>query len=70
MSFNFIILRHVRVISCQKKTTAKSYNVDSIGPPCSRTCMHSVKIVKIVKNLILVKKFCFIILDSTYFLDS
>jgi hypothetical protein len=38
--------------------------MDSSGPPCSRKRMHSAKLVKIIKKLILVKKFCFIILDS------
>jgi hypothetical protein len=38
--------------------------------PKMRTRMHSAKLVKIVKKLILVKKFCFIILDSIYFLES
>ena len=70
MSLNFVILRHVGVISRQKRQLQKSYRVDSIGPPCSRTRMHSAKLVKIVKKLMLVKKFYFIILDSIYFLES
>jgi hypothetical protein len=70
VSLTFVILRYVRVISRQKGQLQKSYNMDSIGPPCSRTRMHSAKLVKIVKKLILVKKFCFIILDSIYFLES
>jgi hypothetical protein len=70
MSLNFVILRHVGVISHQRRRLQKSYNVDFIGPPYSRTRMHSAKLVKIIKKLILVKKFCFIILDSIYFLKS
>jgi hypothetical protein len=70
MSLNFVILKHVRVISRQKRQLRKSYKIDFIGPPCSRTHMHSAKLVKIVKKLILVKKFCFIILDSIYFLET
>jgi hypothetical protein len=70
VSLNFVILRHVGIISYQKRRLQKSYNMDSISPPCSMTCMHSAKLVKIVKKLILVKKFCFIILDSIYFLES
>jgi hypothetical protein len=56
--------------SLKKKRMQKSYKMDCIGLPCSRTRMHSAKLVKIVKKLILVKKFCFIILDSIYFLES
>jgi hypothetical protein len=33
-----------------KKTTAKSYKVDFIGPLCSKTHMCSAKLVKIVKS--------------------
>jgi hypothetical protein len=33
-----------------RKTTAKSYKVDFTGPPCSRTHMHSTRLVKIVKS--------------------
>ena len=46
----FVILRHVRVISCQQRRLQKSYNVDFIGPPCSRTHMRFAKPVKIVKS--------------------
>jgi hypothetical protein len=67
---NFVILRHVGVISHQRRQLQKSYNMDFIGLPCSRTHMHSPKLVKIVKKLILVKMFCFIILNSIYFLES
>ena len=62
--------RHVGFISHQRRQLQKCYNVDFIGPPCSRTRMHSAKLVKIVKKLIVVKTFCFIILDSIYFLES
>ena len=58
------------VISRQKRQLRKSYKMDFIGPPCSRTRMHSAKLVKIIKKLILVKKFCFTILDSIYFLKN
>jgi hypothetical protein len=44
MSLNFVILRHVRVISRQKRRLQKSYNMDSIGPPCSKTHMCSTKL--------------------------
>jgi len=37
VSLNFVIMRHVGVISRQKRRLQKSYNVDSIGPPCSKT---------------------------------
>jgi len=50
MSLNFVILRHVGVISRQRRQLQKSYNVDFIGPPCSKTRMHSTKLVKIVKS--------------------
>jgi len=50
MSLNFVILRHVRVISHQKIRLQKSYNMDSIGPLCSKTHMCSTKLVKIVKS--------------------
>jgi hypothetical protein len=50
MSLNFVILRHVGVISHQRRQLQKSYNVDFIGPPCSKTRMHSTKLVKIVKS--------------------
>jgi hypothetical protein len=70
VSLNFVILMHVGVISRQKRELRKSYKMDFIGPPCSKTRMHSAKLVRIVKNLMLVKKFCFIILDSIYFLES
>jgi len=70
MSLNFVILRHMRVVSYQRRQLQKSYNVDFIGSSCSRIRMHSAKLVKIVKKLILVKKFYFIILNSIYFLES
>jgi len=47
-SLNFVILRHVRVISRKKRQLQKSYNVDYIGPPCSRTNMYFQKLVKII----------------------
>jgi len=47
---NFVILRHVGIISRQKRRLQKSYNEDSIGPSCSNTHMHSTKPVKIVKR--------------------
>ena len=50
VSLNFVILRHVGVISHQERQLQKSYNVDFIGPPCSKTRMHSAKLVKIVKS--------------------
>jgi hypothetical protein len=50
VSLNFIILRHVGVIFRQKRQLQKSYNMDSIGPPCSKTHMCSAKLVKIVKS--------------------
>jgi hypothetical protein len=56
MSLNFVILRHMGVISHQERQLQKSYKVDCTGPSCSRTCMHSAKLMKIIKNLILVKK--------------
>jgi hypothetical protein len=65
-----VILKHVRIISRHKRQLRKSFKMDFIGPPCLRTRMHSAKLVEIVKKLILVKKFCFIILDSIYFLES
>jgi hypothetical protein len=37
VSLNFLILRHVEIISRQKRRLQKSYNVDSIGPSCSNT---------------------------------
>jgi hypothetical protein len=39
---NSVILRHVRVISRQKRHQ-KSYNMDFIGPPCSRTRVVSIQ---------------------------
>jgi hypothetical protein len=39
VSLNFVILRHVGVISHQRRRLQKSYNVDFIGPPCSKTHM-------------------------------
>jgi hypothetical protein len=50
MSLNFIILRHVEVISHQERQLQKSYKVDFTGLPCSRTHMHSARLVKIVKS--------------------
>jgi hypothetical protein len=50
MSLNFFILRHVGVISHQERPLQKSYKVDFTGPPCLRTHMRSVRLVKIVKN--------------------
>jgi len=50
MSLNFVILRHVGVISHQERELQKSYKVDFTGTPCSRTHMHSAKLVKIVKS--------------------
>jgi len=50
VSLNFVILRHAEIISRQKRQLQKSYNVDSVGPPCSNTHMHSAKPVKIVKR--------------------
>ena len=47
---NFVILRHVGVISHQERQLQKSYKVDFTGPPCSRTRMHSARFVKIVKS--------------------
>jgi hypothetical protein len=38
------------VISHQEKQLQKSYKVDFTGPPCSRTHMHSARLVKIVKS--------------------
>ena len=38
------------VISHQKRQLQKSYKVDFIGPPCSRTHIHSTRLVKIVKS--------------------
>jgi len=46
----FVILRHVGVISHQEIPLQKSYKVDFIGPPCSRTHMHSARLVKIIKS--------------------
>jgi hypothetical protein len=43
VSLNFVIPWHVGVISHQQRRLQKSYNVDFIGPPCSRTQMHSAK---------------------------
>ena len=39
MSLNFVILRHVGVISLKKRRLQKSYNMDFIGPPYSKTHM-------------------------------
>jgi len=38
------------VISHQERQLQKSYKVDFIGPPCSRTHIHSTKPVKIVQG--------------------
>jgi len=38
------------VISHQEIQLQKSYKVDFTGPPCSRTRMHSARLVKIVKS--------------------
>ena len=46
---NFVILRHVGVISHQERQLQKSYKMDFTGPPCSRTHMYSAKPVKIIK---------------------
>jgi hypothetical protein len=37
VSLNFVILKHVRVISHQRRQLQKSYKVNFIGPPCSKT---------------------------------
>jgi len=37
VSLNFVILRHVEIISRQKRRLQKSYNVDYVSPPCSNT---------------------------------
>jgi len=37
VSLNFVILRHVEIISRQKRRLQKSYKVDFTGPPCSKT---------------------------------
>jgi len=50
VSLNFVILKHVGVISHQRRQLQKSYKVDFIGPPCSKTHMHSAKPVKNVKR--------------------
>jgi hypothetical protein len=50
MSLNFAILRHVGVISHQERPLQKSYKVDFIGSPYSRTHMHSARLMKIVKS--------------------
>ena len=50
MSLNFIILRHVGIISRQKRRLQKSYKVDFTGPPYSRTHIHSAKPVKIIQG--------------------
>ena len=38
------------VISHRRRQLQKSYKVDFTGPPCSKTRMHSAKLVKIVKS--------------------
>jgi hypothetical protein len=43
-------LMHVEVISHQERQLQKSYKVDFTGPPCSRTHMHSARLVKIIKS--------------------
>ena len=50
MSLNFVTLKHVGIISRQKRRLQKSYKVDFTGPPCSSTHMHSAKPVKIIKR--------------------
>jgi hypothetical protein len=50
VSLNFVILRHVGVISHQERPLQKSYKVDFTGPPCSKTHMHFARLVKIVKS--------------------
>jgi hypothetical protein len=40
----------VGVISRQKRRLQKSYNIDYINPPCSKTHMCSAKLVKIFKS--------------------
>ena len=50
MSLIFVILRHVGVISHQERQLQKFYKVDFTGPPCSKTHMHSARLVKIVKS--------------------
>jgi hypothetical protein len=37
MSLNFVILRHVGIISRQKRQLQKSYKVNFIALPCSKT---------------------------------
>jgi len=50
MSLNLIILSHVMVVSRKKKRLQKSYNMNFIDPPFSKTHMQSAKIVKIIKR--------------------
>jgi len=50
MSLNFIILRHVGVISYQERPLQKSYKMNFTDPPCSKTHMHSARLMKIVKS--------------------
>jgi len=50
VSLNFVILRHVGVISHQGRPLQKSNKVNFTGLPCSRTHMHSARLVKIVKS--------------------
>jgi len=50
VSLNVVISRHVGVISYQERQLQKSYKMDFTGPSCSRTHMHSVRLVKIVKS--------------------
>jgi hypothetical protein len=47
---NFVILRHVEAISNQERQLQNSYKVDFSGPPCSRTHMHSARLMKIIKS--------------------
>jgi len=49
MSLNFVILRHLGVISHQERPLQKSYKVDFTSLPCLRTHMHFARLVKIVK---------------------
>jgi len=64
------VLPFPHAMTKQRKINHNSEIFETTGPSCSRTHMHFVLLVKIVKKLILVKKFCFIILNSVYFLQS
>ena len=50
MSLNFIILKHVGIISRKKRRLQISDKVDFTSPPCLRTRMNFAKPVKIVKR--------------------